>query len=132
MKDESDNLLDRVRPRRSPDELRSEILSLVEQELRSGPVTERRPRLLKTVLLGIVAAVALNAWVTHRNDAKLAKLYGREQLPAAIQNLGQIIESATDAQTARWCTRFLIPERRKIDPDSLRREQSLLAERANL
>jgi hypothetical protein len=131
MSDELENLLGRVTPRGAPPELRSHVISLVTNELGAPARPKRRSGLAWMIFVGIFAAVTLNVWVNERHRARLAELYGPDPPATAVEDLRKLIESATDAETAQWFSKRLQTVKPRIDLDSLRREQAILAATAD-
>jgi hypothetical protein len=121
MTDDPDRLPGPLTPRGAPAELRARTLAAV-----TGALAARRNRWRRrrtwAVAAGLLLAVALNGWVSRRGEARLAELYGPEPTPAAVADLARSIESAADADTARWVAGRLTPARRPAG-DPFQRER---------
>ena len=124
MTDEPDSLLDRLTPRGAPPELRARVLAAVSEELARQPRSRRVALRGWAVAAGILLAIALNGWVSRRSEARLAGLYGPESTPGAMLDLARTVESAADAETARWAVRqFVLPRQsREVNPFQIEQE----------
>ncbi len=124
MSDPFDPLLDRLTPRCAPPDLRARTIARMADEVSAQTRRAKQWRRAGvSVAVLLILAVGLNFWVNERNRAKLAALYGPEPRRSEIESVEQMIESATDAETARWFMRQMTPLRQKRDHDSLKHEQ---------
>jgi hypothetical protein len=95
MKDNGDFLLENVKPRCAPPELRERVLSAVAQELSTDIVPSWENRIGWLVAAAAVLGIVLNLWAVRTNERRLADLTGPHPAPQQVSEIVEIAESVT-------------------------------------
>jgi hypothetical protein len=108
MKDNGDFLLENVKPRCAPPELRERVLSAVAQELSTDIVPSWENRIGWLVAAAAVLGIVLNLWAVRTNERRLADLTGPHPAPQQVSEIVEIAESVTGRGTGGWVQQRLV------------------------
>jgi hypothetical protein len=118
-----EGLLQKLTPRRAPPQLRDTVLADVQSELHA-----RRKRWDRWALPAAAALLALavgfSYWVTTNTDRRIARLYGPEPTPHAINEIADAVTSVAGAEAGRSVRREWLAAHRvrptKVDLPDMR------------
>jgi hypothetical protein len=110
-----EGLLQKLTPRRAPPQLRDTVLADVQSELHA-----RRKRWDRWALPAAAALLALavgfSYWVTTSTDRRIARLYGPEPTPHAINEIADAVTSVAGADAGQSVRRGWLAAARRARP----------------
>jgi hypothetical protein len=113
MKSDPEAWLEQLTPRGAFPDVRARVLAMVNEELRASARVPWGRWCGSAIAAGLVIGIALNGWVSWRQEERLTRLYGPPVIPASVAEIAQVVESVTDKPTARWFEQCFRSARRR-------------------
>jgi hypothetical protein len=102
MNDNTEQLLAKLTPCRTANELRAQVLGAVGGELKALRQWRRQRRIGLATFAAVLFSVALNVWVEHSTSRRITSLFGPPPVCRQAMELANFIAPYTDAQTGQW------------------------------
>jgi hypothetical protein len=111
--DDIERRLRQLTPRGAPPELRPRVLAAVAGQLHPAVRPSSRRSLHSAVALvaGVLASLALNVWVNHTLDRRLALVLGPQPPRRQAAEIAADVASITDSSTGQWTYEHLAAAR---------------------